>query len=698
MKRTFLLLAALFLLAPAAKADKGMWILKELNKENQDRMRQLGFTMAFNKLYNESAPALHNSVVIFGRGCTGITVSNQGLIFTNHHCGYSSIQQLSSVEHDYLRDGFVSHALNQELPVPGLTVQYLRGTEDITDKILKAVEGITDEMARIKAIQAEIAKIEKEVEKEPNTTAKVYPFYNNNKYYLISYDVFKDVRMVFAPPSSIGKFGGDTDNWMWPRHTGDFSVFRVYADANNRPAAYSANNKPFKPKAFAKISLSGVSEKDYAMTIGFPGRTNRYLSSWGVENLIKNENTPRIEVRGLKQDVWKSFMEKEQAIRIQYSDKYALSSNYWKNSIGMNKGLRRLNVITEKQKIEKDFARFAASTPERKAKYGFVLDSLRIPIEKMGEYTRNLQYISEAYSGFEVVRFAIKPEAARKANLDAMYKDFSPKVAKATLPVMLRVVKENVAPEYLPSIYKTIDADFGGDLDKYTTFIYGNSVFVSKERFQQALANPEFNDEAYQKDPVVALRTSFIDEMHKLSDMMAPYRGSLLKGERLFFAGLREKDPKKALPSDANFTMRMSYGSVSGYKPYDAGWYDYYTTSAGIFEKQDPSVSEFRVQPEILDLLSKKGFGRYADKKGNLRLCFLSDNDITGGNSGSPVFNKNGDLIGLAFDGNWEAMSGDIEFEANMQRTISVDIRYVMWVIDMWGKSKYLVDEVSFVK
>lgn len=698
MKRTFLLLAALFLLAPAAKADKGMWILKELNKENRDRMRQLGFTMAFDKLYNENAPALHNSVVIFGRGCTGITVSNQGLIFTNHHCGYSSIQQLSSVEHDYLRDGFVSHALNQELPVPGLTVQYLRGTEDITDKILKAVEGITDEMARIKAIQAEIAKIEKEVEKEPNTTAKVYPFYNNNKYYLISYDVFKDVRMVFAPPSSIGKFGGDTDNWMWPRHTGDFSVFRVYADANNRPAAYNANNKPFKPKAFAKISLSGVSEKDYAMTIGFPGRTNRYLSSWGVENLIKNENTPRIEVRGLKQDVWKSFMEKEQAIRIQYSDKYALSSNYWKNSIGMNKGLRRLNVITEKQKIEKDFARFAASTPERKAKYGFVLDSLRIPIEKMGEYTRNLQYISEAYSGFEVVRFAIKPEAARKANLDAMYKDFSPKVAKATLPVMLRVVKENVAPEYLPSIYKTIDADFGGDLDKYTAFIYDNSVFVSKERFQQALANPEFNDEAYQKDPVVALRTSFIDEMHKLSDMMAPYRGSLLKGERLFFAGLREKDPKKALPSDANFTMRMSYGSVSGYKPYDAGWYDYYTTSAGIFEKQDPSVSEFRVQPEILDLLSKKSFGRYADKNGNLRLCFLSDNDITGGNSGSPVFNKNGDLIGLAFDGNWEAMSGDIEFEANMQRTISVDIRYVMWVIDMWGKSKYLVDEVSFVK
>lgn len=698
MKRTFLLLAALFLLAPAAKADKGMWILKELNKENRDRMRQLGFTMAFDKLYNENAPALHNSVVIFGRGCTGITVSNQGLIFTNHHCGYSSIQQLSSVEHDYLRDGFVSHALNQELPVPGLTVQYLRGTEDITDKILKAVEGITDEMARIKAIQAEIAKIEKEVEKEPNTTAKVYPFYNNNKYYLISYDVFKDVRMVFAPPSSIGKFGGDTDNWMWPRHTGDFSVFRVYADANNRPAAYNANNKPFKPKAFAKISLSGVSEKDYAMTIGFPGRTNRYLSSWGVENLIKNENTPRIEVRGLKQDVWKSFMEKEQAIRIQYSDKYALSSNYWKNSIGMNKGLRRLNVITEKQKIEKDFASFAASTPERKAKYGFVLDSLRIPIEKMGEYTRNLQYISEAYSGFEVVRFAIKPEAARKANLDAMYKDFSPKVAKATLPVMLRVVKENVAPEYLPSIYKTIDADFGGDLDKYTAFIYDNSVFVSKERFQQALANPEFNDEAYQKDPVVALRTSFIDEMHKLSDMMAPYRGSLLKGERLFFAGLREKDPKKALPSDANFTMRMSYGSVSGYKPYDAGWYDYYTTSAGIFEKQDPSVSEFRVQPEILDLLSKKSFGRYADKNGNLRLCFLSDNDITGGNSGSPVFNKNGDLIGLAFDGNWEAMSGDIEFEANMQRTISVDIRYVMWVIDMWGKSKYLVDEVSFVK
>ncbi|MDO4790843.1 MAG: S46 family peptidase, partial [Porphyromonas sp.] len=329
---------------------------------------------------------------------------------------------------------------------------------------------------------------------------------------------------------------------------------------------------------------------------------------------------------------------------------------------------------------------------------GFVLDSLRIPIEKMGEYTRNIQYISEAYSGFEIVKFAGKPETMRKANLDAIYKDFSPKVAQATLPVMLRVVRENVAAEHLPSIYKTIEAEFGGDFEKFTAFVYQNSVFASKERLQQALANPEYNDEAYEKDPVVLLRNSFVDEMHKLSTAMAPYRGSLLKGERLFFAGLREKDPKKALPSDANFTMRMSYGSVSGYKPYDAGWYDYYTTSAGIFEKQDPSVSEFRVQPEILDLLSKKDFGRYGDKQGNLRLCFLSDNDITGGNSGSPVFNKDGNLIGLAFDGNWEAMSGDIEFESNMQRTISVDIRYVMWVIEKWGKSKYLIDEVSFVK
>lgn len=696
-RKTLLLLVALVTLSPAVKADKGMWILRELNQENRERMRELGFNMPFEQLYNEDGPALYNAVVIFGGGCTGITVSNQGLLFTNHHCGYSAIQSQSTVEHDYLRDGFVSHSFEQELPIPGLSVQYLRDMVDVTERVMKAAEGIENELDRLKAIQKEISAIENEVEKEPNTSARVYPFYNNNVYYLVSYDVFQDVRMVFAPPTSIGKFGGDTDNWMWPRHTGDFSVFRVYADANNKPAKYSKDNKPYTPKAFAKISLQGVWDYDYAMTIGFPGSTDRYLSSWGVDNRMKNQNAPRIEVRGLKQDVWKKFMDQEQAIRIQYASKYAGSSNYWKNSIGMNKGLRQLNVVGDKQRQEREFSDWVNADPQRQQKYGAVLDSMRVSIMGLSSLDRNRTYLTEAFSGMEITTFANEPLAFEGADVDIIYKNYSPKVAAATVPVMLKVVKERVEDAYLPDIYNVIDEKFGGDYERYTNYLFENSVYATPDKLKKALADKDFAKN-YTEDPAMKLRESFLSAIRNIGQTRQNYVYRLAKGNRLYFAGLKEKDPEKALPSDANFTMRMSYGKVSGYVPFDATFYDYYTTQKGIFEKYDPEVGEFNVQPEIMDLFRSKDFGRYADPSGNLRLCFLSDNDITGGNSGSPVFDGNGNLIGLAFDGNWEAMSGDIEFEPNLQRMISVDIRYVMWVIEKWGKSQYILDEVTFVE
>ena len=358
-------------------ADEGMWVLKELNKQNLARMKELGFTPSYEQLYSETDPCVANAVVIFGGGCTGITVSQEGLIFTNHHCGYGAIQQLSSVEHDYLKDGFVSQSKEQELPVPGLTVKYLRQTIDVSDRINSVIGKIDDEYKRLMAADSIGNVLCDSIGVDEFKQASVIPFYSDNKYYLIVYNVFRDVRMVFAPPSSVGKFGGDTDNWMWPRHTGDFSIFRVYANANNEPAEYSKDNKPYSPKYVAEVSLQGYQDKDFSMTIGFPGSTSRYLCSWGVQQRIEDENIPRIEVRGIKQEIWKKAMSESDAVRIKYASKYAGSSNYWKNSIGMNKGLARLGVIARKQEQEQAFAAWVAQDPQRQAKYGEVLNLLK---------------------------------------------------------------------------------------------------------------------------------------------------------------------------------------------------------------------------------------------------------------------------------------------------------------------------------
>lgn len=698
LKRLTFALLACILAIPMARADKGMWLINELKKENIERMKAMGLNIDPTKLFDLDDPGIANAVVIFGGGCTGITVSDEGLIFTNHHCGYEAIQSQSTVEHDYLQDGFISHQKSEELPIPGLQVQYLREFVDVTDQVLAAAEGLTNTMERIQAQMAAIEEIEKPYQDRKHLSAQVYPFYNNNKFYLVIYDVFSDVRLAFAPPSSVGKFGHDSDNWMWPRHTNDFSVFRVYADKDNQPADYAPDNKPYTPRHFAKISLKGVKEKDFSMTIGFPGSTSRYLSSWGVIDRIQNTNEPTILVRGAKQDVWKAHMANDQATRIQYASKYARSSNYWKNFIGMNRGLKRLNVVGNKQKIEKEFAAWVNANPARQAEYGFVLDSLRIPLEQMAGAKRNITILSEALSGMELrPLIAMPPRDIKAFDAGKLYKDFSPAVGRATLPVMLRVARQNVTPDALPSIYNKIDSDFGGDYEKYADYLYDNSVFVTQDRLLKALENYDALEAAYPTDPAVILVQSFgtaiREQAAEVQANMLPY----MKGDRAFFRGLQEMWPDRALPSDANFTMRLSYGQVGGYSPYDAAWYDYYTTQRGVFEKQDPDVYEYAVQPEILQLLSdKESYSHYADPEdGNLHVNFISNNDITGGNSGSPVFNGDGDLIGLAFDGNWEAMSGDIEFEPDLQRCICVDIRYVLYFIDVWGKASNLMNELT---
>ena len=705
--------AVLLLLVASGQvfADEGMWVLKELNKQNLARMKELGFTPSYEQLYSETDPCVANAVVIFRGGCTGITVSNEGLVFTNHHCGFGSIQQLSSVEHDYLKDGFVSQSKEEELPVPGLTVRYLRETVDVSERINSQIASIEEEHLRLAAADSIGQAMADSVGNTEFLAADVVPFYNNNKYFLIVYDVFNDIRMVFAPPSSVGKFGGDTDNWMWPRHTGDFSVFRVYAGADNKPAAYSKDNKPYQPKYVAEVSLQGYQDKDYAMTIGFPGSTDRYLCSWGVQQRIEDSNKPRIEVRGIKQAIWKDAMLASDEVRIKYASKYAGSSNYWKNSIGMNKGLANLKVIDRKRQEEAAFASWVAQEAKRKEVYGDVLNLLEKGYTSSSEYKKISTYLGEAFlSGAEIVKLArmiqsvdVKGSTPEdidiflEDNIKPFFKDYDASLDRKVLAAMMKIVKERVPAENLPDIYKTVDKKYKGDYEKYAADVFKKTAILSYDNIASMLKDPK-KYAKLKKDPAAELSLSVLISLFELQQLTGDSYYDIAKGERLYFAGLKEMYPEKALSSDANFTMRVSYGSIGGYRPYDAAWYDYYTTQKGIFEKENPESDEFWVQPEILDLIRSKDFGQYANKNGELQLCFLSNNDITGGNSGSPVFDKNARLIGLAFDGNWEAMSGDIAFEPDLQRTISVDIRYVLYMIDKWGKCPRLIEELKLVK
>ena len=702
--------AALMWLAVAGSlwADEGMWVLKELNKQNLERIKELGFQLPMEAIYSDTDPCVANAVVIFGGGCTGVTVSEQGLVFTNHHCGYGAIQQLSSVEHDYLKDGFVSQSLSEELPVPGLSVRYLKEMRDVSERINSQIADITDEYYRLAAADSIGRVLCDSVGQNSFLTADVIPFYNNNAYYLVVYEVFRDVRMVFAPPSSLGKFGGDTDNWMWPRHTCDFSVFRVYANSENRPADYDAANQPYKPRYVAQVSLQGYAEQDYAMTLGFPGRTERYLCSWGVRQLMEHSNKPRIEVRGIKQALWKEAMQASDQVRIQYANKYAGSSNYWKNAIGMNKGLTRLGVIARKQAEELAFADWVAKEQPRMAKYGEVLTLLEKGYTSTDKQQEALTYLNEAFSnGAEILRFTRKlqgfdvkgstleeKEQFLQDQVKPFFKDYVPRLDQEVLAAMLTIVKLRVPAVYLPDIYQQIDKKYKGDYARYAADLFKKTRVLSYADVVEMMSDSK-GYAKLMKDPAHELSLSVMLAIFSLEQQTADASLRIMEGDRLYWEGLRAMHPEKALYADANFTMRLSYGSIGGYQPYDAAWYNYFTTDKGILEKEDPANDEFAVQPEILDLMRSRDFGPYANAKGDLQLCFLTNNDITGGNSGSPVFDKQARLIGLAFDGNWEAMSGDIAFEPELQRCIAVDIRFVLFIIDKWGHCPRLIEELK---
>lgn len=719
--RKKLLVALLSLCSVSSYADEGMWLLPDLKTQNAAMMLELGLEIPIDQVYAESALSLKDAVVHFGRGCTGEVISSQGLVLTNHHCGYGAIQKLSSVQHDYLTDGYWAKDLQGELPAEGLTVTFI-------DKILDVTRFVEDQLSKnekeraqnflsttfLNKVAERFAKKHK-IKQTPFTEIELRPFYGGNRYMLFVKTVYKDIRLVGTPPSSIGKYGADSDNWMWPRHTGDFSLFRIYANADGSPADYSEKNVPLHPKKHLSINLNGIQDDEFAFLMGFPGRNWRYMIADEVEERMQTTNFLRQTVRGYRLKALMDEMQKDDAVRIHYASKYAGSANYWKNAIGMNEGLVRLKVLDTKKAQQEQLLSYGAQT--NNPAYQEAFDAIRDIVAQRHDAKLHAEALAECFlSGLDVTHIpstsALKLalESGKAKNIEQAKESLIKKAENYFKEVPYPGVERNVMTELL-TVYKEIIPEnqeinmvaasnpiYKGNVQSLVEAIFTKSIFASQDKFNSFIANPSLA--VLENDPLISFRAEVAAAIELENKKTAQANLAYDLAHKTWVDGMIKLRQANGLPiyPDANSTIRLTYGSKRGYKPSDGKWFESYTTLEGVMEKEDPNNWEFVVPTRLKELYQAKDYGRYANSKGEMPVCFIVDTDNTGGNSGSPVMNGKGELVGVGFDRNYEGLTGDIAFRPSSQRAATVDIRYVLFIIDKFAGAKHIIDELTLVE
>ncbi|MFW6019464.1 MAG: S46 family peptidase [Bacteroidales bacterium] len=714
LKRLLLTATMLLGMLSYALPKEGMWIPMLLEKYNEEDMQEMGMKITAEDIYAVNQASLKDAILRFGGGCTAQFISDQGLILTNHHCGYRNIQSHSTVENDYLSDGFWAESQEEELPNEGLSATRLIRMEDVTEDVLHDIEpGITEEK-RSAIINKRIDEITTKATEDTHYEASIEPFYYGNQYFMFVTEEFNDLRLVGAPPSSIGKFGGDTDNWMWPRHTGDFSLFRVYAGQDNQPAEYSEDNKPYKPQKHLSISLKGYEKEDFTFVFGYPGRTQQYLTSHAIDMIVNKENPERIDLREQRLNIMDKYMKKSDQIRIQYSAKYASVANYYKKFQGENRGIKKLNAIEVKKEQQEEFKNWANSTPGYQKRYGNLIETFEDTYEKLTPYNVAFGYLAEAGMAVELISFArnfdkligiqseekleqVKKEIKKSAK--RFFKDYHKPIDKEVLSVLYDQYYNKIDPKFHPAVFETVEKKYDGDFSKYAENIYNESFIDELEETEEFLEDFELSDKYKDKikeDPIFLMSSSIYEVYHaKIQPKRDSINNRLDSLYRVYLEGLMKKNEDEYFYPDANSTLRVTYGKVDGYKPKNAVNYRHYTTLKGIFEKVASGAHDYNAPEKLRKLYENKDYGRYAADDGTLHTCFIASNHTSGGNSGSPLLNAKGELIGLNFDRNWEGTMSDLMYDPDQCRNISVDIRYALFIIDKFAGADHLLEEMT---